>query len=319
MSNRFDSYLTSLRNTLTQSKSALTNKGVSVSSSTKLSNVPTLIGQIKTGYSGVSTITITCNHSKFIGKTITAKHTSNTTVTKTVDSSLKAVLEISKDGAWTVTNSLTNEKLTFNINTQGSFIYDDNSYITIDVTLKSKIFSSFQDLLDRDESLGYGDVTLRPVIFYKGNSPDGTAINTYEGKFTEFPNLNSTHTSKTFTVNGLGYYNVHFSRPTHGQAYKTINITQVGQRETVYFTMYAVNKNTLDITPQNDSELEQPSVNGENPKTEVPIFFIIDSSNMSNEQVDEIYDQVNELVKQGKTDDEINEYIKSMEAKYGQI
>ena len=113
MSDRFESYETTLRNCLSESKEALEAKGVSVPEETKLRNVPGLINGIEVGHSG-NAITINCKDEAFLGQTLTAKHTDGTTVTKVIDS-LTAVIEIPKDGEWTVTNSKTSEEFKFTV------------------------------------------------------------------------------------------------------------------------------------------------------------------------------------------------------------
>lgn len=96
MSDRFESYETILRNTLSESKTALTDKGVEVPEETKLRNVPALIGSIKTG----SQVELVITAPDYEGQTLTATK-GEKKATGAVNSGV-ARIPVDEEGTWIV-------------------------------------------------------------------------------------------------------------------------------------------------------------------------------------------------------------------------
>ena len=297
MSDRFESYETTLRNCLTESKEALEAKGVTVPEETKLRNVPALIDGIEVGHAG-NAITINCKSDDFLGQILTAKHTDGTTVTKVIDS-LTAIIEIPKDGEWTVTNSITNEEIKFNFDTVRDLYSWSEAYLKL-------VFIAPQDFKQFGTAFS---VTIK--------NPDSTVLE--NGFIPPFHldqlTINGKEAYKIWTVKQKGEYQILFN-------YYDVNLTKritINENKKTYEIRTNISESGTFSDPSNQ---EQPSIDGIDNKSDENIkikFYAVDTTKMTDEQIEKIFSTIDSMIAEGKSEEEINSYIESKEAEYGQI
>ena len=312
MSDRFESYETTLRNCLTESKEALEAKGVTVPEETKLRNVPGLIDGIEVGHSG-NAITINCKSDDFIGQTLTAKHTDGTTVTKTIDS-LTVVIEIPKDGEWTVTNSLNSTQFVFNFDT-----VRDLELFKATLTIKFKGNKTFGELYGGRSGPSI-DGCWAEYDVYK---PNGSKLYNQVVKGIDGNMINKKEIYKSITVDENGVYKATLlpggtSLASNFPAItKSVNVINTNQEYTITFTCTGVHQWSDPNVP------EPPSIDDEksddSPMVSSVNYFGVNTTEMSNEQIEEILNTIDSMSEQGKSDSEIEQYISEMEKRYGQI
>ncbi len=299
MSDRFESYETTLRNCLTESKEALTAKGVEVPEETKLRNVPALIDGIEVGHSG-NAITINCKDEAFLGQTLTARHTDGTTVTKVIDS-LTAVIEIPKDGEWTVSNSLTKEQFKFTFDTVRDLYEFQQATLNIVCTSSTQHYNGY--------------------LTYNVKNPLDQVVFTHAFRESDWPNYSPGTYTGTHTITSRGEYSVEFVNNNAGRTICTKKINIIENNKTYQLDFYITNYEQVVSDP---SLPEQPGFSGQETLTDSEILsnltvYAVDATSMTEQQQEEIFTEINNMVEEAKSDEEINAYISSKEAEYGQI
>lgn len=305
MSDRFESYEQTLRNTLSESKEALTSKGVEVPEETKLRNVPGLIESIESK-SGSQTITIHCMEPEFEGTEMTARHTDGTEVKVKVNNNY-AIFDIPKDGTWTVSNTVTNETFTIVFDTNKELWYFKQATITVNCY---KTGSSLNE--------------------WGIDGPDGcwklTIVNPNEATI-----FNQRMTCKqmsyvmtqqvTTTVRGVHKVTLQNEYPSYSTSPYTKNV-EVKENNKDYSISFTCHWQGYVVSDPDSPE--QPGFDGQSqsPQSDLesePIIYAVNTTDLTEGQINEIFETIDRMIEEGKSESEINSYIESMEAKYGTI
>ncbi len=291
---RFDEVTQKLKQSQQDITTSLISKGCEIGggSVAKFSEVSTYIDSIKSG-GGYYILVKTDSNSGYVGGKITATK-GELSVTGNIENQ-QCKLEVPEAGVWNIKSSNTASSIT-SVTVLDTF--EGSLTCTCSATLKVSYSTDGGAMIDN---------------YYQLFNPDGsekikTTINT------QYPyEYNQTYSLSTFGRYRL-YIHAQFWSKAH-ELNKYISVTDNKE----YSISFSINtsRNGYIHDPNN---LDQPSIGDEPPvNQEVETkssIYAVNTTDMTESQIDEIFNHIDEMIQQNKTQSEIEDYIASKEQEY---
>ena len=299
---RFDEVTQKLKQSQQDITTSLISKGCEIGggSVAKFSEVSAYIDSIKSG-GGYYILVKTDSNSGYVGGTITATK-GELSVTGNIENQ-QCKLEVPEVGVWNIKSSNTASSITSVevVDTfEGSLTCTANATIKVTVTnqaLRDVMTGSYTITGPNSNNIGSGNYSIQSSL---------TGALPYEN---------------SFSAKAFGLYTLNINTSRSGNAHSPVNITKqltVAENIEYTFNIY-VSWNSNGNTIWDSNNQEQPSIDGESttPQTEEQsIIYAVNTTDMTESQIEEIFNHIDEMIKQNKTQSEIEDYIASKEQEY---
>lgn len=255
----------------------------------KISNVAGYIDSIQSGVENPWTINVSVDdNAGYTGGTITATQ-GELSVTGNIEDK-KCSLPIPKSGTWAIKSS--NEASSrATVNIQDTYTISLNCVCNATIIMKVTNNSNY-----RISGYVYDSVLSQ----LKYGFIDKNVSNTISCSITKFG------TYRTRIDNGL----------TGNKGKSLDKLVGVFENKTYEVQFIVSNSSTI----SDPTSPDQPSIDGEPPNAQEnesePVFYAVNTTDMSNDQIEEIFNHIDEMIQQNKTQNEIEDYIASKEQEY---